>query len=61
MKFFTAERPKDAALRRPSPKGNKESGKATFPCESRSLRSGAEQRQEVFLPLRNSVNSIPLR
>ena len=39
MKFFTAERPKDAALRRPSPEGNKESGKATFPCEERSLRS----------------------
>ena len=36
MKLFTAERPKDAALRRPSPKGNKESGKATFPCEERS-------------------------
>ena len=29
-----AERPKDGALRRPSPEGNKESGKATFPCET---------------------------
>ena len=33
----TPEGPKAAALRRPSPEGIKESGEATFPCETRAV------------------------
>ncbi len=40
-----AERPKDAALRRPSPVGIKESGKATFP------RGGPAPNSAVSTPL----------
>ena len=44
---MTSERPKDGALRRPSPEGNKESGKATFPCEPLDSTTAVDTRYVV--------------